>query len=160
MRKDILAAGGRKATYAVSGKVDDTVELKNVAPEGSRDESIPVVEVKTEIRKKFIPTKGVLLIRRREATQQSGLLVLDPMEKERPAEGTVLAVGPSSDVTVGSHVVFGKYAGAEYKLNSEVLLLVEESDIKGFIVDEQSTGPTFDDPLALRAETFPGIPRC
>jgi hypothetical protein len=36
--------------------------------------------------------------------------------------------------------VFGKYAGAEFKLNGEVLLLMEASEVKGTITTE-STDP-------------------
>jgi co-chaperonin GroES (HSP10) len=133
-RKDVLAAGARSATF-MGGSGENDI-FRNVAPEGSFDTNVPVVEPVKVVRKKFIPTTGVLLVRRDEARSASGILVTETMEKEQPAEGIVLEVGPKVDIVVGSHVVFGKYAGAEFKLNGETLLLMEATEIKGTIVDE------------------------
>src|ERR1700675_3590328 len=125
-RKDILAAGGRSATF-MGGSGDNDI-FRNVAPEGSFDTTVPTIEPVKVIRKKFIPTTGVLLIRRDEARSASGVLITETMEKEQPAEGTVLEVGhgiiEQFGIKVGDHVVFGKYAGAEFKLNDETLLLM------------------------------------
>ncbi|SRR5216684_7201104 len=136
MRKDILAAGARKASYLTTGKVDDEIELRNVAPEGTRNEDLPETTLPIAPRKKFIPTEGVLLVRRNEALSPSGLLDTSKMEKEQPAEGVVLETGFGSSFKVGSHIVFGKYSGAEFRLNGEDLLLMEEIEVKGFIVEE------------------------
>lgn len=136
-RKDMLAAGARSATF--NGGVGENDIFRNVAPEGSRDESVPVVESTSIARKRFIPTAGVLLVKRAEAEAISKLVITDTMEKERPAEGIVLEVGPKVDIEVGAHIVFGKYAGTEFKLNGELLLLMEKDDIKGTIVDEETT---------------------
>lgn len=137
-RKDMLAAGARSATFM--GGVGDNDILRNVAPEGSRDESVPTVEREKIVRKRFIPTEGVLLVRRDEGPAASKLIVTETMEQEQPAEGIVLEVGsPISEnrgIKVGDHVVFGKYAGAQFKLNGETLLLMEASEIKGTVVDE------------------------
>jgi len=134
-RKDMLAAGARSAKFA--GGIGENDVLRNVAPEGSRDESIPVIETAPVTRKKFRPTKGVLLVRRQEVVTTS-VLITDNMEKEKPAEGIVLEVGKGVDIEVGAHVVFGKYSGAEFKLNGETLILLEEGEIKGTIEDEES----------------------
>ncbi len=152
-RKDILAAGGKKASYAVTGKVDDKVELKNVAPEGSFEEFKPEVTVDSTPKLKFIPTEGTLLVKQHEALSPSGLLI-DPTEKDKPSEGIVIEVGAGSSITVGSHIVFGKYAGAQFKLNGEDYLLMEEDEIKGFLV------PVVTPNTAPIEVTWPGIPRC
>ena len=162
MRKDVLAAGAKKASYAVSGKIDDAIELRNVAPEGTRNEEIPTVKVADVPRKKFIPTKGVLLVRRTEAVNPSGILLTETMEKEKPAEGIVLEVSAGSTVDRGAHIIFGKYSGTEFRLNGETLLLMEEEEVKGFLVDEPKIvkykPSRFDTTMASRP--FAGLPRC
>ena len=74
----------------------------------------------------------------REEMTKSGI-VLPDTAKEKPQEGTVLAVGPgrilddgkreSVDVKVGDKVLYAKYAGTEFKLGGEDLLILRETDI-------------------------------
>ena len=69
---------------------------------------------------------------------KSGILIPDTV-KERPQEGEVLAVGPGKtlddgkreamDVAVGDKVLYAKYAGTEFKLSGEDLLIVGAKDI-------------------------------
>lgn len=152
-RKDVLAAGARSATF--NGGIGDNDIFRNVAPEGSRDEEIPVVESTPVPRKKFIPTAGVLLVRRDEARSASSILITETMEKEQPAEGTVLEAGPDVTIAVGSHIVFGKYAGAEFRLNGETLLLMDATEVKGTIVDETP----LDQLSKFAGICIPGIPQ-
>ena len=58
--------------------------------------------------------------------------------KEKPMQGTVLAVGNGAivdgkripvDVKVGDSVVFAKYCGTQVKYNGEELLILAERDI-------------------------------
>ena len=75
---------------------------------------------------------------KREEMTKTGL-VLPDTAKEKPQEGEVVAVGPGKmtddgkriamDVKVGDVVVYAKYAGTEYKLEDEELIIVRESDI-------------------------------
>lgn len=143
-RKDMLAAGAKSATYAVTGKAGDDITIRNVMSEKDRKKAdaetaklAASVEVKKIALRKFIPTKGVLLVRQvPETILGTGLITTDQMEKEQPSEGTVLEVGPGSSIDVGAHVVFGKYAGAQFRFNGETLLLMNEDELKGFIVNE------------------------
>ena len=74
----------------------------------------------------------------REEMTKSGI-VLPDTAKEKPQEGTVLAVGPgrilddgkreSIDVKVGDKVLYAKYAGTEFKVDDEELLIVSQKDI-------------------------------
>ena len=79
-----------------------------------------------------------MLIRRTEAKLGAGIIELaESVEKEQPAEGTILNVGP--DVTkfnIGDYVAFGKYAGQLFKLNGEELLLAREEEMLGTIEDD------------------------
>jgi chaperonin GroES len=66
-------------------------------------------------------------------------IVLPDTAKEKPQEGTILAVGPGKtlddgtrekmDVKVGDRVLYAKYAGTEFKVDEEDLLIVSQKDI-------------------------------
>jgi chaperonin GroES len=143
MRKDTLAAGGRKATFAGGfgeGMGPSVMSETDRAALNAQTAQI-TVEKKYQPRQKFYPVEGVLLVRRMEATKASEILVTDTMEQERPAEGFVVeARNPAnlgvSHFDIGTHIVFGKYSGTEFKLNGEVFLLMNVNEILGTIEDE------------------------
>jgi len=74
----------------------------------------------------------------REEVTKSGI-VLPDTAKEKPQQGEVVAVGPGRildsgerikmDVNDGDKVLFAKYAGTEFKLEDEELLILSEKDI-------------------------------
>jgi chaperonin GroES len=74
----------------------------------------------------------------REEMTKSGI-VLPDTAKEKPQEGTILAAGPgrilddgkreSMDVKEGQRVLYAKYAGTEFKLDGDELLIVSQKDI-------------------------------
>ena len=73
-----------------------------------------------------------------EEKTKSGIFIPDTASKEKPMQGTVLAVGNGAivdgkripiDVKVGDSVVFAKYCGTQIKLNGEELLILAERDI-------------------------------
>jgi chaperonin GroES len=73
-----------------------------------------------------------------EETTAGGIL-LPETAKEKPQQGTILAVGPgrrdddgkviSMDVKVDDKVLYAKYAGTEIKLDGKKVLILKESDI-------------------------------
>lgn len=68
-----------------------------------------------------------------ETKTASGIIIPDTA-KEKPQEGTIVAVGPGKKdepmtVSVGDKVLYGKYAGTELKLNGKDYLIMRESDI-------------------------------
>ncbi len=68
-----------------------------------------------------------------ETKTASGLYIPDSA-KEKPQQGTVLAVGKGTKdepttVKVGDTVLYGKYAGTELKLDGNDYLIMRESDI-------------------------------
>jgi chaperonin GroES len=79
----------------------------------------------------------------REETFAGGMLVLPETAKEKPQQGSILAVGPGRrdedgelipmDVKVGDLVLFAKYAGTEIKLDGKKVLILKESDILGVV---------------------------
>ena len=78
----------------------------------------------------------------REEMTRSGI-VLPDTAKERPQEGTIIAVGPgrtlddgsreAMDVSPGQKILFQKYAGTEFKLEDEDLLILSQKDILAVI---------------------------
>lgn len=72
-----------------------------------------------------------------ETKTASGIIIPDTA-KEKPQEGTVVAVGPGkkdepTTVNVGDRVLYGKYAGSELKLDGKDYLIVKESDLLGIL---------------------------
>ena len=77
-----------------------------------------------------------------EQTTASGL-VLPETAKEKPQEGTILAVGPGRrddngnriemDVAVGDVVLYAKYGGTEIKMEGKKYLILKESDILAIV---------------------------
>ena len=73
-----------------------------------------------------------------EEMTKSGILIPDTV-KEKPQEGEVLAVGPGRilddgsrekmDLKAGEKVLYAKYAGTEFKLDGEDLLIVSGKDV-------------------------------
>ena len=69
----------------------------------------------------------------------SGGIVLPDAAREKPQQGTVVAVGPgrlleSGDrapmaVSVGDVVIYSKYGGNEVKLDGEELLILDQESI-------------------------------
>ncbi len=76
-----------------------------------------------------------------ESTTASGLVIPDTA-KEKPQEGTVLAVGPGRfedgnrvplDVKVGDKVLYSKYGGTEVKYAGEEYLVLSARDVLAVI---------------------------
>ena len=63
----------------------------------------------------------------------SGLYIPDTA-KEKPQQGTVVAVGPGKkdepmEVKVGDVVLYGKYAGTEVTVDTKDYMIMKQSDI-------------------------------
>ena len=93
---------------------------------------------------KFRPLHDRILVRRIIAEEKTsgGILIPDTV-KEKPMEGEVVAVGAGGrdeqgkivklDVKGGDRVLFGKWSGAEVKIDGEQLLIIKESDVMGVV---------------------------
>ena len=76
-----------------------------------------------------------------ETTTASGIVIPDTA-KEKPQEGTVLAVGPGRfedghrvplDVKVGDNVLYSKYGGTEVKYAGQEYLVLSARDVLAVI---------------------------
>ena len=80
----------------------------------------------------------------REEMTKSGI-VLPDTAKEKPQEGEIIAAGPGKiledgkretmDVKVGDKVLYAKYAGTEFKVDGDELLIVSQKDILAIVAD-------------------------
>ncbi|MGH2538077.1 MAG: co-chaperone GroES [Candidatus Promineifilaceae bacterium] len=96
--------------------------------------------------KKLTPLADRLVVRPTEQEEMTASgLVLPETAKEKPQQGTVIAVGPGRrdddgkrvdmDVEVDDVVLYAKYAGTEIKIDGEKLLILKESDVLAILKD-------------------------
>ena len=97
----------------------------------------------------FSPLHDRVLVRRIEGDEKTagGLLIPDSA-KEKPQEGEVVAIGAGErkdsgelvpmSVKAGDKILFGKWSGAEVKIDNEDLLIMKESDILGVITKSKT----------------------
>ncbi|GAB4119696.1 MAG: co-chaperone GroES [Gammaproteobacteria bacterium] len=89
---------------------------------------------------KLRPLYDRVIVKRFEEEEKSaGGIVIPDAAKEKPIRGEVVAVGQGKPldngevralaVKVGDNVLFGKFAGTEIKIDGEILLVMNESDI-------------------------------
>jgi chaperonin GroES len=81
----------------------------------------------------------VIVKRVKEEEKTKGGIIIPDTAKEKPIEGTVVAVGNGKvledgtvrkvDLKEGDRVLFGKYSGTEVKLEGEEHLILREDDI-------------------------------
>jgi chaperonin GroES len=93
---------------------------------------------------KIKPLEDRIVVQANEAEQTtaSGLVIPDTA-KEKPQEGTVVAVGPGRisdqgerikvDVSEGDIVVYSKYGGTEIKLGGEEYLILSARDVLAIV---------------------------
>ena len=89
---------------------------------------------------KIKPLNDKILVKRLEAEQVTkGGIVLPDAAKEKPKEGTVLALGDGKllddgqralfQVKVGDQILFTSYAGTDIKIDGEEYMILSEDDI-------------------------------
>ncbi|HEX2295098.1 MAG TPA: co-chaperone GroES [Actinomycetota bacterium] len=90
------------------------------------------------------PLEDRILVRPEEGqeTTVSGIVIPDTA-KEKPQEGTVLAIGPGKrsdsgelipmDVSVGDRVMYSKYGGTEIKVDGDELLILSSRDVLAIV---------------------------
>jgi len=74
-----------------------------------------------------------------EETTKSGIIIPDTINKEKPEQGEIIAVGPGKmldngqlapmEVKVGDKIIFKKYSPDEFKIDNEEVLILSQSDI-------------------------------
>ena len=93
---------------------------------------------------KVRPLADRILIRRLDAAEEMrGGIIIPDTAKEKPMEGTVIAVGAGRinengkriplEVKAGDRVLFGKYAGTEVKLDDVEHVILKEDEVLGIV---------------------------
>ena len=85
----------------------------------------------------------IIVQRLEEEEQQVGGIIIPDTAKEKPQQGTVVAVGKGKvkddgdilpmDVKAGDTILFGKYSGQEIKLDGDDYLIMREDDVLGVV---------------------------
>ncbi len=74
----------------------------------------------------------VIVKRKAEEEKTAGGIYIPDSAKEKPQGGEVLAAGPEcKTVKAGDSVLFAKYAGSEFSMDGEELIIMREDDILG-----------------------------
>jgi chaperonin GroES len=92
----------------------------------------------------FRPLHDRVLVRRLEEVEEKrGGIIIPDTAKEKPQQAEVKAVGNGKllesgervalDVKAGDRILFGKFSGAEIKLDGDQYLILREEEILGVI---------------------------
>ena len=92
---------------------------------------------------KLKPLHDRMIVKRlAEESKTKGGLIIPDSAKEKPQQGKVVAVGPGRredgkifplDVKAGDTVLFGKFAGSEFKLDGDEHLILSEDEVLGIV---------------------------
>jgi chaperonin GroES len=92
----------------------------------------------TKTKVQPLADRVVVRANERDEMTPSGI-VLPDTAKEKPQEGTILAVGPGRlnekgvrvkpELSIGDTVLYARYAGTEVKIEGEDLLILKETDV-------------------------------
>lgn len=96
------------------------------------------------------PLQDRILIKRIEEKEAAkGGIIIPDSAKEKPQKGEVIAVGNGKknedgnliplDVKAGDRILFGKYSGAEIKMDGQELLILREEEVLGIIEGKAAT---------------------
>ena len=87
----------------------------------------------------------IIVQRLEEGEQKVGGIIIPDTAKEKPQQGTVIAVGNGKvnddgkrvplDVKAGDLILFGKYTSQEVKLDGEDYLILREDEVLAVIED-------------------------
>lgn len=92
----------------------------------------------------FRPLHDRILVERVEEEEAvKGGIIIPDTAKEKPQEGKVIAVGQGKkteegkvialDVKAGDRILFGKYSGAEIKMDNQEYLILREEEVLGIL---------------------------
>jgi chaperonin GroES len=141
----VLAAQSSDGALAISGSdaglppgPGKSARRDDGCSRSSKEGSTLATATATSSKLKPLGDRVVIKPTPREEMTKSGI-VLPDTAKEKPQEGEIIAVGPgrtlddgkreAMDVQVGQKVLYAKYAGTEFKLDDDELLIVSQKDI-------------------------------
>ena len=98
----------------------------------------------------FRPLHDRILIKRVEEKEAvKGEIIIPDTAKEKPQEGEVVAVGHGKktedgkvialDLKAGDRILFGKYSGAEIKMDNQEYLILREDEVLGILAGKAAS---------------------
>lgn len=98
----------------------------------------------SKANKRIRPLADRIIVEPKELESKSagGIVIPDTADKDKPMEGTVIAIGNGRyidgklqplQVKEGQQVLFGKYAGTNIKLEGKEYLVMREEDVMGVL---------------------------
>lgn len=93
---------------------------------------------------KIRPLSDRIVVEPKETESKSagGIVIPDTADKDKPMQGTVLAIGTGKyvdgklqplQVKVGDQILFGKYSGTNVKFTEKEFLVMREEDVMGVL---------------------------
>jgi len=94
---------------------------------------------------KIIPLNDRVIIKpiQKDEITKSGIILPETVDKEKPEQGEVIAVGSGKlldngqrakmEVKIGDKVLFTKYSPNEIKIDEQEFLVINESDIMAIL---------------------------
>ena len=91
----------------------------------------------------------IIVERLEEGEQLIGGIIIPDSAREKPQQGTVIAVGDGKitkdtrvplDVKAGDRILFGKYSGQEIKLDGKDVFIMKEDDVLA-VIEGHPTSP-------------------
>ena len=90
------------------------------------------------------PLHDRIIVKRLKGEEKTkGGIIIPDTAKEKPQRGKVIAAGKgrvndigklqSLEVKPGDEILFGKYAGTEFKMSGEEYLMMKEEDVFGIL---------------------------
>lgn len=80
----------------------------------------------------LIPLNKHIIIKRTAKEEKSaGGIVMPASEVEQPTMGTIIAIDPDTELSlaVGMIILFGKYAGKEFKVAGQDYLIIKDDEV-------------------------------
>jgi chaperonin GroES len=100
----------------------------------------------------FKPLYDKLLVKKDEKKSEVAGFIVPESAKEKPESGIILAVGHGRlladgqviplQVKPNDHILFGKWSGTEIKIKNVEYLLMDESEVFGFLLPEEEEEKT------------------
>lgn len=84
----------------------------------------------------LIPLNKHIIVKRTAVEEKStGGIILGESEQEKPTMGTIISFDSKTEqpIAVGMIILFGKYAGKEFKVAGEEYLIIKEDEIIAMI---------------------------
>ena|SRR3990167_10298123 len=95
-------------------------------------------------KQKIRPLLDKIVVKPKEAETKTagGIFIPETSDKDKPMQGTVIAVGNGKyvdgkrvpvEIAIGNNVLYGKYVGTNIKLDDIEYLVMKEEDVMGVI---------------------------